>query len=122
MNIIRNFREKGITFIYISHRINEVLEISDKITVLRDGKYICTYINDKNLTEDDLVSAIVGQELSESLYSKKDFSMLGQTPFFIRLKVWRRKIRLTQLVSNFMKAKLLAFLGWKVLASIRYPR
>ena len=73
MQIIRDLREKGITIIYISHRINEVLEISDKITILRDGKYVCTYINDENLTEDDLVSAMVGHELSESLYSKKSF-------------------------------------------------
>jgi len=63
MQIIRDLRQKGITIIYISHRISEVLNISDKITILRDGRYICTYINDNNLSEDELVSAIVGREL-----------------------------------------------------------
>ncbi len=38
MRIIDELRNEGITFIYISHRINEVLEISDKITILRDGQ------------------------------------------------------------------------------------
>ncbi len=60
MAIIDKLRTEGITFIYISHRINEVLEISDKITILRDGKYIRTFINDENLTEDDLVNSMVG--------------------------------------------------------------
>jgi ABC-type sugar transport system ATPase subunit len=80
MWIIRDLRNKGITIIYISHRIHEVMEISDKITILRDGRYICTYINDEHLTEDDLVNAMVGREHSESLYSKKNFYDASANP------------------------------------------
>lgn len=80
MWIVRDLRDKGITIIYISHRIHEVMAISDKITILRDGNYICTFINDQNLTEDDLVNAMVGRELSESLYSKKRFFDASDNP------------------------------------------
>ncbi len=91
MGIIRNLRNKGITFIYISHRIKEVLEISDKITILRDGRYIRTYINDENLTEDDLVNAMVGRELSESLYSKKEFYDASANPVLFKVEGLAKK-------------------------------
>lgn len=73
MQVTKDLASQGITIIYISHRINEVMEISDNITVMRDGEYICTFVNDENLREEDLVARMVGHDLSEGLYSKKNF-------------------------------------------------
>ena len=42
LNIIRGLREKGITCVYISHKLDEVFSIADRITVLRDGRSIVT--------------------------------------------------------------------------------
>ncbi len=105
MQIIRDLRDKGITIIYISHRINEVLEISDRITILRDGKYICTYLNDGNLTEDDLVSAMVGRELSESLYSKKIFIDASANPVFYKVEGLSKKNALIRSDLSFTRAR-----------------
>lgn len=63
-NIIRSLKEKGITIIYISHRLDEVFEIADNLTVLRDGKHIDTRPvkgTDKPL----LISLMVGRDLKE---------------------------------------------------------
>jgi len=111
MGIIRNLRNKGITFIYISHRINEVLEISDKITILRDGKYIRTFINDENLTEDDLVNAMVGRELSESLYSKKEFYDALANPVLFKVEGLAKKNALNSVEFVLHEGEIIGFFG-----------
>ncbi len=111
MGIIRNLRAKGITFIYISHRIHEVLDISDKITILRDGKYICTFINDENLTEDDLVNAMVGRELSESLYSKKRFHDASGNPILIKVEGLAKKNALHPVEFKLHEGEIIGFFG-----------
>jgi ABC-type sugar transport system ATPase subunit len=69
MEIIRQMKSRGITIVYISHHINEIMEISDRVTVLRDGVYVGTYQNDDSLTEMDLISRMVGRELTGTLYT-----------------------------------------------------
>ena len=62
--IIRNLREKGVSIIYISHRMEEIFELCDSITVLRDGEYIAT----KKITDtdmNDLVKMMIGREIGE---------------------------------------------------------
>jgi ABC-type sugar transport system ATPase subunit len=111
MGIIHQLRNKGITFIYISHRINEVLEISDKITILRDGKYIRTFINDENLTEDDLVNAMVGRELSGSLYSKKDFFDASSNPVLFKAEGLEKKNALNPVGFELQEGEIIGFFG-----------
>lgn len=63
--IIRKLKKKNVTIIYISHRMDEVLELSDRVTILRDGKYITTKkIGDTSRGE--LINLMVGRELNES--------------------------------------------------------
>src|SRR5690606_27497867 len=64
LNILREFKERGVTCIYISHKLGEVFEIADTITVLRDGQAIGTYPA-SDITEDRVVSLMVGRELKE---------------------------------------------------------
>ena len=66
--IINRLRDQGTSIIYISHRLNEILEIADCATVLRDGEYIGTRLV-KDLTMDDMITMMIGRELSE-LYPK----------------------------------------------------
>jgi len=61
--IIRELKSNGVAIIYISHKMDEIFEIADKITVLRDGKYITTK-NASELTNDILISLMVGRELN----------------------------------------------------------
>lgn len=63
--IIRKLKKRNVTIIYISHRMDEVFELSDRVTVLRDGKYITTKkIGDTSRAE--LINMMVGRELIES--------------------------------------------------------
>lgn len=63
--IIAKLKAKGVTVIYISHRMEEVFQITERISVLRDGCYIRT-INTKDTNRAELVKLMVGRELNES--------------------------------------------------------
>jgi ribose transport system ATP-binding protein len=61
--IIAQLKAEGIAIIYISHRMEEVLKLSDRITVMRDGKYIGD-LNRADATHDKIVSMMVGRALT----------------------------------------------------------
>ena len=67
--ILRNLKSRGITVIYISHRMEEVFEISDRVTVLRDGRHIHTG-DIGELDRRQLIAMMVGREL-ENEYPKE---------------------------------------------------
>lgn len=63
--IIRTLRQTGVGIIYISHRLEEVIQMADRITVLRDGKNVETLDNENvSVTKDYLVGLMVGRKLS----------------------------------------------------------
>ena len=62
--VISRMRQAGIAVIYISHRLREVLEIGDRVTVLRDGRRIETR-DVQGITADEMVRLMVGRQLSE---------------------------------------------------------
>ncbi|MGI6578925.1 MAG: sugar ABC transporter ATP-binding protein [Saccharofermentanales bacterium] len=64
--IINDLREKGIGIIYITHRMDEVFRISDRITILRDGTYVGT-AEAATTNKDELISMMVGRELTEEV-------------------------------------------------------
>lgn len=66
---IRRLRENGISILYISHRLSEIMNICDRASVFRDGCYIGSD-NVNNLTTDDLIDMMVGRRL-ESVYPEK---------------------------------------------------
>jgi rhamnose transport system ATP-binding protein len=66
--IVRRLRESGVAIVFISHRLPEVFEISDRITVLRDGRYIGTRTVSQT-TKDEIIRMMVGRPLGE-LYDK----------------------------------------------------
>lgn len=61
--ILRTFTEKGMTVVFISHHLSEVMEVSDTVTVLRDGQVVGTRPT-KDLTEDALVRMMVGRDVN----------------------------------------------------------
>lgn len=62
--LINDLREKGFSFVYISHKLNEIFEISDDITVMRDGQWVDTRLT-ADMTENKLITMMVGRELNE---------------------------------------------------------
>ena len=67
--LIRQLREEGLAIIYISHRMAEIYELSDRVSVLRDGAYVGTLERDA-LSADSLVKMMVGRDLS-GFYKKQ---------------------------------------------------
>ena len=78
LKIVNQLREKGISCLYISHRLDEVMKISDRITVLRDGKSILTKTASE-MTESDVIQNMVGRKI-EKLFPVRD-SKPGEVVF-----------------------------------------
>ena len=62
-SLIRNLKKDGVAIIYISHKIDEIFEIADEVTIMRDGKIIGTW-GAKELTEDMIISKMVGRGMT----------------------------------------------------------
>ena len=76
-DIIRNLKENGITIIYISHRLEEVFQICDRATVLRDGHYIAT-LNVKDTNKSELIEKMVGRSM-DGEFPSREFGKYGET-------------------------------------------
>jgi ABC-type sugar transport system ATPase subunit len=72
--LIRSLKARGIAIIYVSHKLDEVLTISDRITVLRDGQYVGT-IPAQGATQQDVVHMMVGRDLEAG--ARPDPSTVG---------------------------------------------
>ncbi|MEU8659911.1 multiple monosaccharide ABC transporter ATP-binding protein [Actinoplanes philippinensis] len=62
LNLLRGLRDEGITCVIISHKLNEVMGISDRVTILRDGRTIWTD-ETANLTEEKIIAGMVGRDM-----------------------------------------------------------
>lgn len=62
--IIRKLKEQGCGIVYISHRLEELAHIVDRVTIMRDGQYI-TSANFKDMTMDQIIANMVGREIKE---------------------------------------------------------
>ena len=68
-NVLRRLKEKGIAILFVSHRLEEVFEISDTITVLRDGRCLGNFKTEET-SLDDIVHLMVGKKLASTLTRK----------------------------------------------------
>ena len=79
--IINDLRNRGCGIIYISHKMDEILRISDEVTIMRDGKYIATR-DSKNVTMNEIIKLMVGRELT-NVYPPKD-NVIGEKLLEVR--------------------------------------
>lgn len=70
--VVRRLNDSGVTVIYISHKLNEIFELTDRISVLRDGKYITT-IHTCDTDENELIKHMVGRNIND-IYPEKELS------------------------------------------------
>lgn len=80
-SLIRDLKKQGIAIVYVSHRLKEIFEICDEVSVFRDGCYVGTDIVAETNT-DKLISMMIGREIN--LYGEKDSSFVQKT---VALKV-----------------------------------
>lgn len=69
--VVELLKKRGVSIIYISHRLEEIFRLSDRIVVLRDGEYIKTLIT-KDSQIDELIHLMVGREMTESYPTRKE--------------------------------------------------
>ena len=81
MEILGSLKEHGVTCIYITHKLDEFFRIADRVTVLRDGKFVVTE-ETSNLTSEKLVHYMVGREMKERFPTRVHKS--GETFFEVK--------------------------------------
>ena len=77
-NLLETLRENGVSIIYISHRLDEIFRLADRVTVMKDGQYVCTH-NVSEIDKDQLVSLMIGRTL-ETYFPHRE-SNIGRTIF-----------------------------------------
>jgi putative multiple sugar transport system ATP-binding protein len=115
LDLILEFKRQGITSVMISHKLNEVLRVADRVTIIRDGKSISTYdVKADRLTEAMMIKDMVGRDLVHRFPERK--SNPGET--VMEVKNWTvyhpeyHTIKVVDNVSFYLrKGEILAFCG-----------
>jgi putative multiple sugar transport system ATP-binding protein len=115
LNLILEFKKQGITSVMISHKLNEVLEVADTVTVLRDGKSVASYdVKAEKLTEERIIRDMVGRDLTHRFPER--VSKPGET--VLEVKNWTvyhpdyHQIKVVDDVSfHLRRGEILAFCG-----------
>ncbi len=103
---VKRLREQGMTVIYISHRLDEIFDLADNVTILRDGKHIKT-LPVKDVSRHDLVTMMVGREVVNEY--PKEVVPLGDTVLDVRNIV--RKGVLNDISLTLRKGEILGIAG-----------
>jgi len=85
-SLLRDLKENGVTCILISHKLKEVIQIADTVTVLRDGRTICTLSAQRGeVTENILIKNMVGREI-DNIYPSREHKKAGEV--VLEVKNW----------------------------------
>ncbi|RDY31554.1 sugar ABC transporter ATP-binding protein [Lachnotalea glycerini] len=74
LKTVKQLKEEGVSIIYISHKLEEIFEIADSITVIRDGKNIGETLSASSLNKDKLIELMVGRKFVTETYNNRDLS------------------------------------------------
>lgn len=106
--IIRDLRKKNMGIIYISHRMDEIKVITDRVTVMRDGEYIGTLITEQ-CTKDDIIQRMVGRVIFEE---PKEVSMVSESaPVVLSVKNLNAGKMVKDVTFELRKGEILGFSG-----------
>ena len=108
--IIKILKDQGIGIIYISHKLKEIKEIGDRVTVLKDGKYVAT-CDVADVEVRDLVSMMVGRELTDKYMSVHQAEQRSKEVIFSARNVTRRDRRACNISFDLHKGEILGFAG-----------
>ena len=106
--IIRDLREKNYGIVYISHRMDEIKMITDRVTVMRDGGYVGTLIT-KDSTKEDIINMMVGRVIYED---PKDHSMVApDAPVVLKVEHLNAGKMVQDVSFELRKGEILGFSG-----------
>ncbi|MFR0986009.1 MAG: ATP-binding cassette domain-containing protein [Frisingicoccus sp.] len=89
--IIRQLKDEGKGIVYISHKMKEIKEIGDRVTVLKDGTYVGTR-NVADVEVDDLVAMMVGRKI-QGTYLNEECQDFSDKPVFFEVRIFPERIR-----------------------------
>ncbi len=103
---INELRAKGISIIYISHKLDEIYEIADYVTILRDGKKKkeCSI---KEISRDEMISCMVGRDIKDIYYKKE--TQIGET--VLKVEGLGRKDVFSDITFSLKRGEILGFSG-----------
>lgn len=105
---IHRLKKLGTAIIYISHHMTEIIELADRVTVLRDGKYVTTEPIDQ-LTEDKIVRLMVGRELLNMYGERDEHALIEQE--VLKVKQLARKGVFQDISFSLCKGEILGIAG-----------
>ncbi|MBU9725437.1 sugar ABC transporter ATP-binding protein [Diplocloster modestus] len=106
--IIRDLRAKNLGIIYISHRMDEIKVITDRVTVMRDGEYVGTLITEK-CTKDDIINMMVGRVIYED--PKEKSNVPDDAPVVLSVKNLNAGKMVRDVSFDLRKGEILGFSG-----------
>lgn len=106
--IIDDLRSKGVGIIYISHRMDEIARITDRVTVMRDGEYVGT-VNTKETTKDDIIAMMVGRTIYED--PKAASTVAPDAPVVLEVKNLCQGSSVKDVSFQLRKGEILGFSG-----------
>jgi ribose transport system ATP-binding protein len=106
--IINRLKEHGVTILYVSHRLEEVFQISDRITVLRDGKYIGTWIPEETNIP-FIISQMIGRTLSKAFPEVAEISPTAKN--ILDVKGLKKRGKLEDVSFSVREGEVLGFAG-----------
>ncbi len=108
--IIEHLKKNNIGIIYISHKLPEIKEIGDRVTVLKDGKYVNT-LNVSELEVKDLVPLMIGREVKDKFLRTKRDSISKEEPVFVVKNLTRKDGKCKNINFEVHKGEILGFAG-----------
>lgn len=105
--IIRQLKSEGVGIVYISHKMDELKEISDRVTVMRDGEYVGT-VPTESTSVDTIISMMVGRSLTET---KTDVPDLSSHDVVLEVRNLRRSNAIQDVSFKLLKGEILGFAG-----------
>lgn len=106
--IIRDLRKKGLGIVYISHRMDEIKQITDRVTVMRDGSYVGTLVTEE-CSKDDIIKMMVGRTIYET---PKEKSNVGRdAPVVLRVEGLNAGRMVQDISFELHKGEILGFSG-----------
>lgn len=106
--IMRDLAAKGVAMIYISHRMDEINQITDRVTVLRDGTYVGT-ANTKDITKEQIINMMVGRVIYEKPKTKSNVP--ADAPIVLRVKNLNAGRMVKDISFELRKGEILGFAG-----------
>ena len=107
-NIMRDLAKKGVAMIYISHRMDEIGQITDRVTVLRDGEYVGTK-NTADVTKEEIINMMVGRVIYEK--PKSESNVPEGAPVVLEVKNLNAGKLVKDVSFKLRKGEILGFAG-----------